>query len=150
MSDQSELGNLLGRRLSYEIVMLHATIGQRLGLSITDHKYLDLIDRESPVHPSRIAELTGLTTGAVTAMVDRLERAGFVERRPDPDDRRRLLLTATGPRIHEIGRLMATLARRTAPVVARYSDDDLDVVARFLDELLDATAAARDDLTDRR
>ena len=146
MSERSEIGDLLGRRLSYEIVMLHTALGQRLGLSVTDHKYLDLIDREAPVHPAHIARLTGLTTGAVTALVDRLERAGFVERRPDPGDRRRIVLTATGPRIAEIGRLMATLGRRTAPVIAQFDDDQLALVATFLDKLLDATALARDDL----
>lgn len=147
MSQASDLGALLGRRLSYEIVLLHTRLGERLGLSPADHKYLDLIDREGPLTAGRFAELSGLTSGAVTAVLDRLHRAGFVERHPDPRDRRRIMVSASGDRVAEIGTLMAPLGPRVAEITADFTQEELAVVASFLERLLDAVHATRVELT---
>lgn len=148
-SDQEvteRLGNLLGRRLSYEVVMLHSAVGQRLGLSLADHKYLDLIDREGPLTAGRLAELTGLTTGAVTALVDRLATAELITRTTDDRDRRRVVIAAQGPRLAEIGAAMGTLGERMRPVVAQHSSDELNLIAGFLESLLDAVRQTRIEL----
>ncbi len=61
----------------------------RLGLGPSDHKCLDLVRERGPMTAARLAALTGLTTGAITGVVARLERGGLVARRPDPDDGRK-------------------------------------------------------------
>jgi DNA-binding MarR family transcriptional regulator len=76
------------REMSTETIMFHQAVADVLGLHITDHKGLDLIYRYGPMPAGRLAELTGLTTGAVTGIVDRLEKAGYVRRVNDPKDRR--------------------------------------------------------------
>ncbi|GJM74993.1 hypothetical protein HMSSN036_72090 [Paenibacillus macerans] len=75
-------------------VMLHQTISEKIGLNATDHKCLDYLLKAGPVTAGRLAELTGLTTGAVTSVIDRLEQAGFATRDKDPNDRRKVLVKA--------------------------------------------------------
>jgi DNA-binding MarR family transcriptional regulator len=66
-----------------------------LGINRTDGRCLDIIDREGPLTAGRLAERSGLTTAAVTAVLDRLEQAGYARRVGDPDDRRRVLVELT-------------------------------------------------------
>src|SRR5450432_703373 len=101
------------RRMSTRTVVFHAAIAERLGLNPSDHKCADLICNETgPVTAGRLAELTGLSTGAITGVVDRLERAGFVSRVPDPEDRRRVVITGC------MERRAADMRRLFAPMVA--------------------------------
>src|ERR671930_1582277 len=80
------------REMSIETIMFHQAIADVLGLHITDHKCLDLIHRFGAMPAGRLGELTGLTTGAVTAIIDRLEEAGYARRINDPKDRRRTIV----------------------------------------------------------
>src|SRR6185436_997645 len=85
----------LGREESARSVMFLQAVAGRLGLSATELKCLDLALRAGPGEPltaGRLAVLTGLTTGAVTGVVDRLEEGGFVRRERDPGDRRRVIV----------------------------------------------------------
>src|SRR6187399_25304 len=83
----------LGREMSTLAVLRHARIAEKMGLSGTDHKALDLASRAGgPLTAGRIAQLTGLSTGAVTGVIDRLERAGLVRRVRDTEDRRKVLV----------------------------------------------------------
>src|SRR5690606_6880522 len=69
----------------------HAAVAESVGLSLTDLRYLHLVT-EGPVTAGDLARRTGLTTGAVTRVIDRLQRAGFVRRAADPSDRRRVIV----------------------------------------------------------
>src|ERR671936_1321222 len=80
------------KEMSIETIMFHEAVADVLGLHITDHKCLDLIYRFGAMPAGRLAELTGLTTGAVTGIIDRLEKAGYVRRTNDPKDRRRTII----------------------------------------------------------
>src|SRR5919204_2273684 len=80
------------RETSTETIMFHQAVADVLGLHITDHKCLDIIYRYGAMPAGRLAELTGLTTGAVTGIIDRLEKAGYVRRANDPKDRRRTII----------------------------------------------------------
>lgn len=81
-----------GRHQARTTVMFHQAVADRLGLHPTDHKCLDLLREEGPMSAGELAEATGLTSGAITGVADRLERAGFLHRESDPHDRRRILL----------------------------------------------------------
>ena len=78
------------RALGAATVMMHSAIGERAGLSATEFKALDILIRSGSVTAGELADRTGLTTGAVTGLVDRLEAAGFARRARDPHDRRRV------------------------------------------------------------
>ena len=83
---------MLGNALSTAVVLYHEAIADRLGLSATEWKCLGLLRKSGPITAGRLAELTGLTTGAITGIVDRLERAGRARRASDPHDRRRVII----------------------------------------------------------
>src|SRR5262245_57219215 len=90
-------------------VILHQTIASRFGLNSTDIKCLDLARDEASLTAGRLAELTGMSTSAITAVLDRLERRGFIERRRDPADRRKVIVVATGEHVRRNGELFARL-----------------------------------------
>jgi DNA-binding MarR family transcriptional regulator len=82
----------IGRDFATAVVVFHEAVGRLLGLSAVERKSLDLLHRLGPVTAGTIGEHTGLTTGAVTRLIDRLTAAGYVERAPDPDDRRKVVV----------------------------------------------------------
>jgi len=83
----------VNRDFSSAEVLFHAVAGEALGVSPTDYKCLDLLmQADTTPTAGRLAEMSGLTTGAITGVVDRLEKVGFVRRLRDPDDRRRILI----------------------------------------------------------
>src|SRR5262245_49166933 len=99
--------NRLLRDISTETILLHQTIADRLGLSLTDHKALNFVlDAGRPITAGELALMTGLTTGAVTGIVDRLEHAGYVKRKRAAEDRRQVILELNS---HKIEREIAPL-----------------------------------------
>src|ERR1700752_63634 len=97
-----------------------------LGVNRTDGTCLDILEeRGCPVAAGELARELHLTTGAITTVIDRLERAGLARRVPDPGDRRRVLVEAT-ERTHELTHeLFGPMLERFAPIMERYSDADL-------------------------
>jgi DNA-binding MarR family transcriptional regulator len=83
---------LLGREFATAIVVFHEAVGRLLGLSAVERKCVDVLRRLGPVTAGTIAEHTGLTTGAVTGLMDRLEKAGYVRRERDRHDRRKVVV----------------------------------------------------------
>ncbi|PXX63862.1 DNA-binding MarR family transcriptional regulator [Nocardia tenerifensis] len=83
---------LLGREFATAMVNFHTATGRLLGLSAVERKCMDTLRTLGPVPAGTIAEHTGLTTGAVTGLVDRLEKAGYAKRTRDPKDRRRVVV----------------------------------------------------------
>lgn len=121
-------GAELGRELSTAVVMFHEAVGAHLGVSASDQRALSLIGRHGPLSAGELAERTGLTPGAVTGMVDRLERAGLARREPDPSDRRRVRLSATGTQPEVFGDLAAAMNALTD----RYDATEQQVIADYL------------------
>jgi hypothetical protein len=114
-------------------VVFHAAIADRLGLNASDHKCADLICNETgPITAGRLAEITGLSTGAITGVVDRLERAGFVARVPDPEDRRRVVITGIEGRAPDMRHLFLPLMEGMATLCDTYTNDELTLIAGFM------------------
>src|SRR5687768_15782004 len=88
-----ELGTIL-RQVSAQSVLISDTVAKQVGLNSTDLECLDLLTLAGPTTAGQLAAHTGLTTGAMTAVIDRLEHAGYVRRSRDPEDRRRVLVEA--------------------------------------------------------
>jgi DNA-binding MarR family transcriptional regulator len=123
---------LAGRQLSTATVMFHQAIADRLGLNVTDHKCLDLLLIKGPLTAGELAVMTGLTTGAITAVIDRLASAGFVRREDDPADRRRVIVQVIPRRCRDIERLFEAFGARFQELSARYTDDELLVILDFM------------------
>ncbi|MFF9622230.1 MarR family winged helix-turn-helix transcriptional regulator [Streptomyces griseosporeus] len=117
----AELGGV-SRRYMASYALFNQAVADHLGLHPTDLQCLNLLTLEAgPVTTGRIAELTGLTTGSATRLVDRLERAGYVRRERDAADRRKVLVVAVPEKVAEFGRMWDRLG---APWSALF--DDLD------------------------
>src|SRR5918992_3065986 len=99
------------RRASAQGVLHGQAVAGRLGINHSDRETLDLWQWAGAVTAGRLAELTGLTTGAVTRMIDRLERDDYVRREPDPADRRRVIVNLVPQALQRIGPHYAPLQR---------------------------------------
>jgi hypothetical protein len=75
-------GEALGRELSAAVVLFHEAVAAQLGMSATEWRCLSLLSQQGPATAGRLAQLSGFTTGAITGIVDRLERAGYARREP--------------------------------------------------------------------
>lgn len=107
-------------------------VADALGMNRTDMRCTDVLDREGRVTAGRLAEVTGLTSGAITTVIDRLERAGFARRVQDPNDRRRVLVELT-PEARERGRSYYTgHAQLAEQLYHRYSEDQLGLLRDFV------------------
>lgn len=122
----------LGRDMGLHSIMFHQAVAERLGLNITDHKCLDFILRENGVTAGELSRLTGLTTGAITGVIDRLEKAGFVRRQSDPTDRRRVVIVPLPKRLPEVAKLFASLGHNMANVMSHYSAREAEVIVDFM------------------
>ena len=127
----SQLERALRETSAYSVLFSHA-VAERLGVNQTDLEAMDLLNLHGPVTAGRLADLTGLTTGAVTGLVDRLERAGWVRREPDPGDRRRVIVRPLPPpQMAAVEALYGPMSRLVEELVARYSDQELAVIVDF-------------------
>lgn len=111
-------------------------IAQAVGLDPTALRCVGLARTERDLTPGRLAELTGLTTGAVTGVLDRLERAGLVRRVPDPSDRRRTIIRVSDARGQEVGDAYEPLERAAEAVFDRLDDGQRALLVRVLGDLL--------------
>jgi DNA-binding MarR family transcriptional regulator len=135
--DRAQLENRLVdvlRRTSAQSVLVSQTVAAKLGLHSTDMECLDILQIRGSASAGEIAELTGLTTGAVTALLDRLEKAGYIARRADPSDRRRVLVVPKAVRIAHIGKLFAPLEKHSEALLGNYSVAQLRTIIEFLEE----------------
>jgi DNA-binding MarR family transcriptional regulator len=118
----------LGRDLGTAALVFHQTVADRLGLNPTDHKCLDLLHAAADPTAGDLAEWTGLTTGAVTGVIDRLEQRGFVRREAHPKDRRKVIIRTIPDRYEEVARLFSGLAEKMGKLSAGYSEAELATI----------------------
>lgn len=126
-----------GRALSTATILFHQAIAARLGLAATDHKYLDILYRRGAMTAGQLASATGLTSGAITGLVDRLEEAGYVQRARDPGDRRRVVIepVTNAARERRIGALFTSLNESMTSLGERYTDRELALVLDYLKQV---------------
>ena len=130
-------------RMSTWTVMFHGAAATRLGLNPTDLKCGRVLQETGPITAGELAVLTGLTTGAITGVVDRLEREGFVRRARDASDRRRVIIEPleNSARVGELVQLFGPLAETTGVLLAQYSDEELATIVDFVSQGADMMRA---------
>lgn len=122
-----------GRRTGTRSVLMHAVIAEKLGLNESDHKCADVIAGEPhPITAGRLAELTGLSTGAITGVLDRLERSGFIARDHDPSDRRRVVIRSTPERAPDLTPIFLPLRDAIMGFCKRYTNEELRLILGFM------------------
>ncbi|MFD2468164.1 MarR family winged helix-turn-helix transcriptional regulator [Amycolatopsis silviterrae] len=140
---------LRSRVLSTETVMFHTALAERNGLSTVESKVTDYLARLGPLTPKVLAEYAGLAPASVTALVDRLERKGVVNRMPHPEDRRKVLVGIDPAGVERIAPLWDHIVAATKAVAAGYSDEQLQTVIGFLDQAAAITHESTVRLTNR-
>jgi DNA-binding MarR family transcriptional regulator len=121
------------RETSAQSVLFSQAVADHVGLNATDLEALDLLVRHGPMPAGRLAELTGLTTGAVTGLVDRLERRGYVRREPHPSDRRSVVVhPLTDVAVRDLEPCYAPMSQAMAELCSRFNDDELAAIADFV------------------
>lgn len=113
-------------------VLFRNAIGRKLGLNITDSECLSVLGTKGISTPTELAHYTGLTTGSTTAMLDRLEKAGFITRRRNPQDRRGVLIEINRESAKTTGPMVAGVQKAHRELIASYSAAELEVIADFL------------------
>lgn len=124
------------RRHAVWAVTLHNAGAAKAGLNASDAQALNLLQVHGRMTPGRLAEAMSLTTGgSITALIDRLEKAGFVRRVRDAADRRRVLVEPVPEAVEALLKQFAPLAEATWARLSKYSEEELRVLIRFFDEL---------------
>jgi DNA-binding MarR family transcriptional regulator len=112
-------------------VLFRHLIGEKLGVNVTDMECLGLIFFRGLATPSELGRYAGLSSGATTAMLDRLEKNGLIERRANPNDRRSTHIVIVGSLAQRIGPMFASLRAAQDAIVSRYTEAELEVLADF-------------------
>jgi DNA-binding MarR family transcriptional regulator len=124
------------RKVGAQSVLISDLVATRVGLNSTDLECLDLLYLAGVTTAGKLAKHTGLTTGAITAVIDRLERAGFARRRRDTADRRCVLVEVVPSSAARVQPLYEPLVARVLELNKDYDDEQLATVVAYLSRAL--------------
>jgi len=120
------------RKMGAQSVITSRTVADRFGLHMTDLEVLDLIFLRQQATAGELADATGLSSGSVTALIDRLAEAGYVERCADLSDRRRVIVRIRPEAIEPIKATYTSMQRQMFGLWATYSARDLQTITDFI------------------
>lgn len=128
----------LSQQHSYTSIQLHESIGRKIGLLGTDHKYLGFVIQKGQMTAGELAVLTGLTTGAITGLIDRFESKKLVKRQPDKNDRRKIIIV---PDIDKITKLITPfyqdLQDDTDELLSSFTSKELNILEKYFHKSLE-------------
>ena len=136
------------RKASAQGTIFAAVVAERAGISGSDMDCMDFLNLEGRMTAGRLAGLTGLTSGAITGVVDRLEKAGFVRRERDDSDRRKVFIAPVPERMWEIGHFYQLMQRAMEKQAAGYTDAELRLLLRYASESYQSILTATTELKD--
>ena len=122
----------LSQLYAYTSIQMHEAIGQKAGLSGTDHKYLGFLIEKGQMTAGELSNLTGLTTGAVTGLIDRFEKKKLVKRQFAEDDRRKVIIV---PNTKNIMALFVPLYKefrnKSEKLTASFSNKEVEIIETY-------------------
>jgi DNA-binding MarR family transcriptional regulator len=129
---QLEAFRAASRKYSDTSILMHEAIARKAGLSGTDHKYLGFLMQNGAMTAGELSRLTGLTTGAVTGVIDRLEKRKLVKREFDRDDRRKVIIVPnTQNALKLLKPLFAELQEKTAKLITSFSEKEIQTIEKY-------------------
>ena len=117
------------------VVVFNSQVAEQLGLGVSDMQFMSYLQQEGPLSPGRLSELSGLKSGSVTGVIDRLEQAGWVHRERDESDRRKVRVVLNEERLNASESPYAGQAANLRRVLDTFDPLELDTIARFLERL---------------
>lgn len=134
-SDQQQIQTVteMGRQFSDVTILMHEAIARKAGLSGTDHKYLGILIQNGAMTAGELSRLTGLTTGAVTGLIDRLEKKQLARREFDKDDRRKIIIV---PDIQNamklVGEPFRELQTKMVSLISSLSEQEREIIEKYM------------------
>jgi len=132
--DRSQLVNSLTREVRRFIagaILFNQKVAESFGVNTTDMQCVHVLQLEGPLTPGALARSCGLTTGGMTVVLDRLEKAGYIKREPNPNDRRSLLIRHVPARLKKFEAPYRSKGEALGRVLERYSEGELRVILDF-------------------
>lgn len=131
----------LGQMVNTEIAFFHQATAAKNGLSITDSKTISILIQEGPTTAGELAKRLSLTTGAVTNVIDRLEKNGFTKRVADPHDRRKVIVEINQKKLKKLGKPYESVSIAFHKLVANYTMKELQFLVDFYKSSIEITRA---------
>ena len=127
----------LSQQYAYSSIQMHETIAKKLGFSSTDHKYLGFFLQRGKLTAGDLAILTGLTTGAITGLIDRFEKKKLVKRAFDATDRRKVVIVPDTKKIMNLFEpFYKPFQQESEKLIATFSNDEIDIIESYLSKAL--------------
>lgn len=129
---EQEQFTLLMRGLGTRTVVYQQNVAASLGLYNNDFLSVDILREKGPITAGELSKLTGLATGSVTALIDRLEKNGYVRRQSDPNDRRKVIIVPLYENKEDVIDTYLPLHTAMVKLAASYTDEELALISQFL------------------
>lgn len=140
----------LSQHYAYSSIQMHEAVARKVGLSGTDHKYLGFLMEKGQMTAGELATLTGLTTGAVTGLIDRFEKKNLVQRQLANDDRRKVIIVPNSENIMAlISPLYKEFRSKTETLMASFSEEEIEIIASYFSRAIDIMQETTDQLNDK-
>src|SRR5687767_6149512 len=137
-SSQIQKFRTVSRQYSETSILMHEAIARKAGLSGTDHKYLGLLIQKGEMTAGELSKLTGLTTGAVTGLIDRLEKKKLVKRQFDKTDRRKIIIVPnTENSMKLLGPIFTELQNKTTNLLSSFSPNEIQIIENYFLSAID-------------
>jgi DNA-binding MarR family transcriptional regulator len=133
-TDLKKRAQIAVREYGIHLTLFRNAMSEWAGLNATDMECLRLLFLKGVATPSELARQTGLTSGATTAMLDRLEKAGLIERRPNPDDRRGTLITPAESAAEKAASWFESARKAQDELLSSYSEKELEIIADVFEQ----------------
>lgn len=131
-TNQQEHFTSLMRGLGTRTILHEQNVAASLGLYNNDFISLDILREAGPITAGELSKKTGLTTGSITALVDRLEKNGYVHRQNDPSDRRRVIIVPDYESKEEVSNSYRPLHTAMVELASSYTDEELTLITQFI------------------
>lgn len=138
-SELIERLNYLGQMVSTETALFHQAAAAAYGLGITDMKTLSVLMQEGDMTAGQLGKRLSLTSGAITNVIDRLEKRALVRRTYDPDDRRKVIVQITNNQQFAADSAYTSMGKNFTKLLAAYSSSELDFLVRYYEATLEIT-----------
>ena len=125
--------NMAAREYGIQMTLYRNIIFEKLGINMSDMECLGYLLSKRISSPTELAKYTGLSSGATTAMLDRLEKGGFIERRPNPDDRRGTLIVLAKSGAEKVAPWFAPVGKAQDALISNYSEKELELISGFFE-----------------